>query len=203
MIIDLHFHTKQHSPCSQIDFEEGIKYAKAIGLDGICITDHDTFANRDFAEAMQAKYGILVFVGTEILTLEGDILCFGLSEIPAGMVSSQALIDHVNAVGGACIAAHPYRENMRGLDDHLFEVHGLHAVETLNGNTKDANNLKASATADQINCPHCGGSDSHRINRIGVYATRFLDTVVSEKDLIRCIREGQIEPVTYISGTYR
>jgi predicted metal-dependent phosphoesterase TrpH len=203
MIIDLHFHTKQHSPCSQIDFEAGIAHAKAIGLDGICITDHDTFADRRFAKAMQEKYGIFVCVATEILTLEGDILCFGLDQIPEGVIASQTLIDHVNAIGGACIAAHPYRENMRGLGDHLLSIHGLHAVETLNGNTKDVNNRKASETAERMHCPKCGGSDAHRINRIGIYATEFLDPVASEDDLIACIRSGHIKPVSLTSDGFR
>ena len=43
MIIDLHFHTEAFSSCSRIPLLEGVKRAKEIGLDGICLTEHDVF----------------------------------------------------------------------------------------------------------------------------------------------------------------
>lgn len=194
MIIDLHFHTKQYSPCSSIDMEEGVRYAKKLGLDGICITDHDVFACRKRAEEIQKKYNILVIVGTEILTMEGDLLCFGLDEIPKEKLAAQTLIDKVNAIGGACIAAHPYRENNRGMGAHLDKLTGLHAIESYNGNTKCDNNTKAVIAASRLGIPCIGGSDAHRIERVGVYATRFFTQIENEKDIISAIRSGRIEP---------
>ena len=195
MTIDMHFHTRQHSPCSSIDMEEGIRKAKERGLDGICITEHDTFACRKTAEKLQDKYGILVIVGTEILTEEGDLLCYGLDEIPEGNISAQDLINHVNSLGGACIAAHPYRQNNRGMGDCLFKLKGLHAIESFNGNTLDENNHKAQIAARELRIPCIGGSDAHSIEKIGVYATRFFSNIESERDLIEAIRGGQFEPV--------
>jgi len=194
MKIDLHFHTKQNSPCSMIDIEEGIRYAKSIHLDGICITDHDVFASRKEAMALQEKYGLLVIVGTEILTVEGDLLCFGLDEIPKEMVPAQSLIDRINELGGACIAAHPYRENNRGMGEHLNRMKGLHAIEAFNGNTKKENNLKAARMASALGIPCTGGSDAHKRDRIGIFATRFFTPIKNEEDLIRAIRLGEIEP---------
>lgn len=198
MIIDLHFHTKQYSPCSSIDMEEGVQHAKSLGLDGICITDHDVFACRTRAGELQKKYDILVIVGTEILTIEGDLLCFGLNEIPKEKLSAQTLIDKVNAIGGACIAAHPYRENNRGMGAYLDKLTGLHAIESYNGNTKFDNNTKAAITASRLGIPCTGGSDAHSIERVGVFATRFFTQIENEKGIISAIRFGRIEPVCYI-----
>lgn len=192
MYFDLHFHTKQHSSCSTIDMEEGVRYAKEIGLAGICITDHDTFACRKSAAQLQDRYGILVVVGTEILTVEGDLLCFGLDEVPDVRVEAQTLIDHINRIGGACIAAHPFRKNNRGMGEHLYRLKGLHAIETPNGNTEAVDNRRARKVARELNIPCTGGSDAHRLERIGVCPTRFTVAVNSESDLIMALRNGNV-----------
>ena len=41
MVIDLHVHSSPASPCSSIPVEQLIEEARAIGLDGICLTDHN------------------------------------------------------------------------------------------------------------------------------------------------------------------
>lgn len=194
MIIDLHFHTKQYSNCSKIDIEEGIKYAKIIGLDGICITDHDVFASKKLADHLQKKYNILVIVGVEILTFEGDIICFGLEKLPKKKLHANQLIKIIENNHGVCIAAHPFRMNNRGLREKIKEVNGLHAIEVFNGNTLNKNNLKAKEVAVDLNIPQVGGSDSHAIEKIGCYATEFLTEVHNERDLIQAIRAGDVKP---------
>lgn len=197
MIIDLHFHTKQYSACSQIDMEEGIRYAKEIGLDGLCITDHDVFADKKEAKRLSEKYNILIIVGTEINTIEGDILCFGLDEIPRSSIHAQDLLDYVNAKGGAAIAAHPFRDNNRGLKDFLFKLNGLHAIECLNGNTHDEHNDDAREAAKILNLPCTGSSDAHRIEKIGYYATEFNEQILSEQDLVTALRRGEFSAVHF------
>lgn len=39
MIIDTHVHESKYSFDSQLDLQEGIKYAKQIGLDGLWLKD--------------------------------------------------------------------------------------------------------------------------------------------------------------------
>lgn len=196
MIIDLHFHTTQFSPCSHIDMEEGIKHAKKIGLDGVCITDHDSYEAFEMAKEMEKKYDLLVIVGVEVLTYEGDILCFGLNKVPPKM-HAQELIDFVNQKGGVTISAHPFRNNGRGMGNHICNVKGLSAVESFNGNTSDKNNLKAYSLAKKLSIPCVGASDAHKVENIGKYATEFLDTITNEKDLIRAIKQGRVVPGYY------
>lgn len=197
MIIDLHFHTLQCSPCSHIDIEEGIKRAKNIGLDGICITDHDTYYPHMYAKELEKKYGLIVIVGVEILTYEGDILCFGIDEVPETRMHAQELIDYVKKQGGITIGAHPFRNNGRGMANYINNVSGLNAIEVFNGNTSYENNLKAFHLAKKLNIPCIGASDAHHIQNIGKYATKFFDVIKNEKDLIEAIKLGRVEPVFY------
>ncbi|TCO76861.1 PHP domain-containing protein [Marinisporobacter balticus] len=197
MIIDLHFHTRQYSSCSHIDMEEGIKYAKDIGLDGICITDHDSNEAHRFAKEFEKKYGIIVIVGMEILTYEGDILCFGMNKVPENKMHAQQLIDLVNLKGGVTISAHPFRNNGRGLGDHISNLKNLSAIESFNGNTSYENNLKADTLANKRNIPCVGASDAHQLNNIGMYATKFFECIQNEKDLIDAMKSRRMMPVYY------
>lgn len=197
MIIDLHFHTRQYSPCSQIDIEEGIKRGKDIGLDGICITDHDTYDAHIYAKELEKKYGIKVIVGVEILTYEGDILCFGIDEVPKNKMHAQELIDHIKNQGGVTISAHPFRNNGRGMGNYIKNVKGLNAIEVFNGNTSYENNLKALNLSQKLNIPCVGASDAHKLENVGKYATKFFDVIENETDLIEAIKLGRVEPVFY------
>lgn len=196
MIFDMHMHQNKHSSDSKMDIYEGIEYAKSIGLDGICITDHDDLGLRPLAEKLSEESGIKIIVGVEIYTLDGDLLCYGIDEMPEERLSAQDTIDFVNERGGACIAAHPYRHNRRGLEETLFEVEGLSAIEGYNGRTKKADNLRAVMTANSMNLPITGGSDAHTVEEIGGFVTVFDRAIESEKDFIQELKAGNFSAST-------
>ena len=191
MIFDMHVHQNRHSSDSKMDIYKGIEYAKEIGLDGICITDHDNLGLRPLAKALSDQSGIQVIVGVEIYTLDGDILCFGIDEMPEERLSAQETIDFVLERGGACIAAHPYRHNRRGLEDVMFQVSGLTAIEGYNGRTKAEDNRRALAAAKHLNIPVTGGSDAHTIEELGNYVTVFEEAIYDEKSLISALKAGK------------
>lgn len=195
MIIDMHFHTNYFSECSIINPEEGVRISKESGLDGICITEHDEFFDIKRAYDLQNRYNILVIVGVEILTYEGDILCFGLDKLPNKKIHVGELVDYVYKKGGITIAAHPFRLNKRGIGEYIKELPKLDAVETLNGNTKKANNIKAFKSAENYKKTKIGGSDAHDISKIGSYATYFKNIISSEKELIREIKSGNCDSI--------
>ena len=56
--------------------------SKELGLDGICITDHDNNLLRNEIGDYAYINDLLVIVGAEVYTREGDILVFGLDDIP-------------------------------------------------------------------------------------------------------------------------
>lgn len=81
MIIDFHVHEKTYSYDSEMALEDIIDQAKKIGLDAVCITDHDSINIKEKAQKIGKEKNFLVLVGAEILTYEGDLLVFGLDTI--------------------------------------------------------------------------------------------------------------------------
>lgn len=201
MIIDCHVHENIHSFDSFLDFNEGIKKAKEIGLDGICITNHDNNKFREIYGDFATIDGIRVIVGCEVLTDHGDILVFGLEDIPEVGVSIDILLDMVDEAGGVAIAAHPHRDNNRGIEDRMANYLGrLDAVEGFNGNTILEQNLISYNMATELAYPIIGSSDAHKLSRLGVYATKFKVDINSYQDFIYAIKSGDFYPVEYIES---
>ena len=121
MFIDLHMHEMRNSGDSFLALEEIVEIAKKKGLDAICITDHDSMDIRDFAQEYSRKTGFPIFVGIEFYSLQGDIIAYGVRDYPRERVSAQEFSDLVREQGGVCYSAHPFRNNRRGMEEHLDE----------------------------------------------------------------------------------
>ncbi len=129
MRLDMHVHTKEGSFDSELPVEQALRKARERGLAGLCITDHESLALRTEAERLSERFGLLVLVGMEYLTTDGDVLVFGLDSVPRGPLSAPELAAHVTSQGGVSVAAHPFRNNGRGMGA-LFSRVPLHAVES-------------------------------------------------------------------------
>ncbi len=203
MLIDLHMHERTHSPDSVLKLEDMVARARALGLDAICITDHDSLGLRQQAASYAAKVGFPIFVGAEYYSLQGDIVAFGMEELPKRRIDAQAFIKQVNRQGGLCFAAHPYRNNNRGVGDALFALQGLGGVEAFNASTSFAANRKALLAARRLGLPAFGVSDCHRLEKLGVYATLLPGWAHNTKELLALLRQGYARPVAYQQGRYR
>ncbi|SMP70691.1 PHP domain-containing protein [Anoxynatronum buryatiense] len=203
MLIDMHIHEKTYSDDSFIELKQIICKAQSMGLDGICITDHDSMGLVDQAAQVSREMNFPVFVGAEILTYQGDILVFGVDHIPGEMMQAQQLIDWTNQHGGVAVSAHPYRKNGRGIGDGLYSLKGLAGIEGLNGSTPYHLNAQARETALAMDIPLLGSSDAHLLERVGMYATLFEGSVRDMKDLTEGIKAGGVSPVHYTGGAYR
>lgn len=203
MLIDMHTHIFPFSSDSHMYLEDVIARSKELGLDGICITDHDTIDGKDEVEELSLKFNFPIFLGVEILTHEGDVVVFGLDNIPSKKISLSHLLDLVDKVGGVAIPAHPYRRNNRGIGDHIYRYSTrFHGIEVLNGNTRLDRNIKANLTAKNLNLPRIGASDAHHIDEIGRYVTHFDRDVSCVADLICEIKERNFRPATLVGNTY-
>lgn len=195
MLVDIHIHEKSGSNDSQLDIEDAIEMAEKRNIDALCITDHDNLYWKERIKFFQKKTDILLIVGVEIFTLDGDLLCFGIDKLPKRRMSAKKTIEFVQNKGGVCIAAHPYRENNRGLEDKIFKLKNLDAIEVLNGRTKRINNKLCDNMAKKYNLRICGGSDSHTKKEIGKCITKFKNKINSEKDFLNEIRNGNFYPL--------
>lgn len=209
LIIDLHTHTRPASDDSSMSLAELVIGAKEAGLDGICVTDHDRFLDAKVAEKMTAEYGLLVVPGCEVTTEEGHLLVFGLTEYVFGMHSTAFLRSMVDKVGGAMVAAHPYRRayrpgKSRGTEAYIDLVQSARhnpmfdaadAVEVLNGRGSTEENTFSSDLAAELRMRGTGSSDAHTIGDLGTFATEFDRPIAGLADLVHELRAGRFRLV--------
>ncbi|MEW6554403.1 MAG: PHP domain-containing protein [Actinomycetota bacterium] len=197
MLVDLHVHTAVSSPCSQIDPRLLIEVASRIGLDALCVTEHEELEGAEVARRYGAEAGYPVFRGVEVYTEFGDMLVFGLYRPSYPLTTPFGeLLAEVREVGGAIIPAHPCRGS-RGFHDLLGEegaealLVNIDAIETRNGGTSPESNQSAQAYAERYGIPGVGGSDAHFLMQLGRCLTVFERDVTSEAELVEEIKAGR------------
>jgi len=207
IVIDLHTHSFPASPCSSVSAEDLIREAKMLGLDGICLTDHNYLWDRRVIEDLRQKHGFLVLGGNEITTDQGDVLVFGLDKDIQGIIGLKDLRREVYEAGGFMIAAHPFRGFLMfgvsklGLtleeakERTIFQY--VDALEVMNGKVTDEENRFASDVAAGLGFPETGGSDAHGSGEVGYCATVFQKKISDEKDLIEALHALDYSPIAY------
>jgi len=191
MFIDLHIHEELFSPCSWMSLEDAVTAARACGLNGICITNHDSMEIKEAAERFLRKCDFPVFVGVEMATKEGDIVAFGLDFLPQETPTAQEFLDFVNGQNGFCFAAHPYSRFRKSLGDGIFALRGLHGVEVANGGDMKEDNAKALRACERLGLVSVGGSDAHTVDDIGQYATWLPKFAATVHDLVAILKTAK------------
>ena len=192
MIFDIHVHTEEYSPDSQLPLRSILSSALKIGLSGVCITDHETQALYSKAETLSKESGLIVIVGLEYSCREGHLLVFGAPNLRRSQLPLNSALKEIKAQGGIAIAAHPFRWDSPLMGDAIREnVPLLDGVEAFNGGASAEENLLAYEFANENKLPVFGGSDAHHESRIGRFATDFATTVKDEKDFIRAITRAK------------
>lgn len=192
MLIDLHVHSTC-SPCSILKPSEILANARSVGLDAVCITDHDTMSILTQCREGFQPDGLLVIVGMEYTTGQGDYLLFGdIRSIPLGL-SAAALLPAVRDLGGAAVSAHPCR-TWRPADPTVFELGLCSIAEAENGRNTDAENGLAQSLIAGHGMTAVAGSDAHSLEELGRCPTRFTVPVNSTRDLIDALNKGLCRP---------
>jgi len=184
----MHIHTR-FSPCSIIRVRQIPKKIQETGIDGVCITDHDTTASRSLLKGISHISGLRIFVGLEYTTTPGDFLIFGPVEyIPQGM-DAKTLLKWIKKEGGVAIPAHPFRRS-RPADPQI--LHFFDIIEVLNGrNQAYENDLCMHWIESNGNSrKRIGGSDAHTLDEIGRIVTVFGRDIYTSEDLVRELRDG-------------
>jgi hypothetical protein len=112
---------------------EVIAAARAVGLEFVAITDHNTF---DAKPLEGYRDGVLVLVGCEISAVAGHILSLGTA-VPTYSFSRDARdeLEDVRDLGGIAFAAHPtsVRPELRW---DYWDLPGSWGLELLNGDSE-------------------------------------------------------------------
>ena len=156
MKIDMHIHSSI-SPCSKLTIDEIINHSLSFGIDGVCITDHNTMEAQNYInEGIQAN-GLCIILGIEYTTIEGDFLLFGPFNEVKQDLSAPELLEWIDKIGGVAIAAHPFR-NTRPTQEYLIAERMCRIVESRNGRNTDAENAFLKKWRNAYSIHEVGGS---------------------------------------------
>lgn len=204
MLIDLHTHTTPRSDDSFLKPDELIVHAKRVGLDAICLTEHDWFWDEEEIAELCQRHNFLVLPGVELTTEEAHLLVFGLKKYVFGMHHASFVKKLVDEAGGAIIVAHPYRRHFpigaepederyypaltRACENPVFEV--ADAIEVLNGRGSKKENAFSLKISKELNLRGVASSDAHEIQDIGSAATFFERRIGNLQELIAELKAG-------------
>jgi predicted metal-dependent phosphoesterase TrpH len=188
MLIDLHCHTKVYSACSALTPDALVRAAKARGLDGVCITEHDALWPLAEVERIGREMDFVVLRGMEVTTEVGHVLVFGMEEHHPAMATLGALRRVARHAEALMYLAHPSRKYGSMLPEDLPTY--FDSVETQNGTEGMLQNDHAAHLARGMRLPGIGGSDSHSVREVGVCATAFDGAVRDEASFLEALRAG-------------
>lgn len=192
MLIDMHVHTTV-SACSRLTLEDILTHSRRRGLDGVCITDHESLAAARTLQEGRQPDGLYVFFGLEYATPEGDFLVFGPFEELPRHLGARRLLDQVAAADGVAIAAHPFRRS-RPVREDLIREGRCRIVESLNGRNRTAENRAVDGWRRRYDFTECAGSDAHCLAELGHVRTRFGQRVETRGQLVRALQRGVCAP---------
>ena len=201
MKFDLHMHTRRYSPDSVIDPFELVQRAKEIGLDGIVITEHDRLWPEDELDELRAAApGLVVLGGVEVSGRNGDLLCYGVSDLAALRRGARwgDLCREVARQGGTTVAAHPFRWGQDFVSLLAEECPLVSGLEMMSNNMDESLRRKAAAFhRENPDFATLGNSDAHDVAVVGICYTEFDAEIRTSADLVAAIRDRRCRPRTH------
>jgi len=192
--LDLHVHTSIGSPCAFYNPLDIPRYADEAGLGGVVITDHnfgwaENALSPDAYDELGAactERGLLMLIGMEVSTVEGDILVYPphvedlISALPGGYgrmdFEVREVLETAERIGALAVLAHP----------HTYPKAVPHAIERFNGSRGSFYN--------PYGVPEVGGSDAHFPWGVGAAYTEFDVEVDGIAGLIALVKGGRCLP---------
>lgn len=203
---DLHCHSFYSADAADAP-EDLIAKAKARGLSGIAITDHDSCEVHKYLREKgleradgQPVDDFLVVPGVEVSTADGHLLCIGailpqLKGQPAAAVAAA-----IHDMGGIAIPAHPYDRWRSGIRTEVLDTMDIHAIEVFNAAVSSRKyNDHASDYATKRGLSMTAASDAHHASAVGVSCTAFEMDELSVPALLAAIRRGGVPEGRYLS----
>lgn len=190
----MHTHTMWSGDCTTTpdEIEEAVA---AVGIDVLCITDHNTVNG---ALALEDKLPCHVVVGQEVRTSAGELIGLYIRErLPHGIKPADA-VARIRDQGGIVYVPHPYDPMRHCLKedvlDGLLADGGIDALEVFNAKTSLSHlNERAAQTAARCGLPGGAGSDAHVPGAFGAaYAEVPEFDVTSGPALLAALRAGRV-----------
>lgn len=172
--------------------------ARARGLDGIAITDHNTSECVDYfrkqgliREDGMPVHDFLIIPGQEISTAEGHLLALGVELPSLKGISAAEAVQMIHSKGGVAVAPHPYDSFRAGIRESVLENLPLDAIEVFNAaSTLKSSNRQAREYALRKGLSMTAGSDAHLPHAVGVSYSLISMKELSLKGVLEGIRQG-------------
>ncbi len=179
--IDLHTHSF-FSGDGVSSPEELITAARAKGLHGFAITDHNTCEAVSYLleQGLMRADGnpvenFLIIPGVEVTTAEGHLLCIGATLPNAPTLKgrpAREVCDLIHQVGALAIPPHPYDLFRAGIRFSTLETLPIDAIEVFNAaTTLRRYNKYAFKYAQLRGLPMTAASDAHHAAAVGTAYT--------------------------------
>lgn len=194
--LDLHVHTRGSDGWGSP--EDIVARAIERGLDGLVICDHHRTVTAEGTKVIELgrRHGLIMLRGCEYSTKQGHCLVYGcdVDALSLGRYPEmQAVVEAARKAGGVAFPSHPYYGYREKCGDHVYQLRGLVAIETLNGQNEvraPQANLDSEQAAGKLVIPGIGGSDAHNPEQVGLTFTEFSGLVATPRQLVRALRAG-------------
>lgn len=196
MLLEIHAHTAEHSPCSKVSAAGVVREALARNLQGVVLTDHHYRWGDDELAALRRAAGapdhFLLLSGQEVSTADcGHVLVFAAAETFAAGVSTAAI--RARAPEAALVRAHPYRSRLDYGEGELLRP-ALDAIEVVSANHSMKGNSRGLDDWHRQRFVATAGTDAHGQVPAGTYPTQFDHPVGGIAELAGEIRRGRCRP---------
>lgn len=196
MLIEMHCHTAEHSPCSSIPAVELVRQVFAKGLQAIVLTDHHYLWPTNELAALRKEAGVpdhfRIMSGQEVRTADlGDVLVYGATRsLPSGTALADIRRLYPDA---ALVLAHPYRRNRLPAVAELMNPF-INGVEIFNSNHTVRGNSRGLQDWHRHRFTATAGTDTHGFGYAGIYPTIFDHPTTDILGLAGEIRNGRCRP---------
>jgi predicted metal-dependent phosphoesterase TrpH len=206
LLLDLHCHSR-FSADGVAEPENLIKEAKAKGLNGFAITDHNTcacveyFLQHGFMNKEGTPVdGLLVIPGQEITTADGHLLALGITLPDLKGIPAIEAVSLIHQAGGLAIPPHPYDFFRAGIREHVLETLKIDAIEVFNAaTTLKRYNKQAFAYAEGRGLPMTASSDAHDHVALGTAYSILEVEEFSVAGVLNGIRKGPTLKQRYLT----
>lgn len=191
MRLDLHIHSER-SPDGRMSLKEIVTQARAVGLDGVAVCDHD----RVLSDPPECS-DFLLIPGVEVSTGLGHLLGLFVTQ-PVDTHDFREAAERIHAQGGIAVLAHPF-EHSADAGRIASAAPLLDGVEVWNSRAErkiHGANALAEAFAREYGLIRFGGSDAHLPEEIGNGVT----TVPADRLDLSTVKAALLRGETAVSG---
>ncbi len=204
--IDLHCHSF-FSGDGVSSPEENIASARAKGLHGFALTDHNTSDGCRYLldkglmrEDGRPVDGFLIIPGVEVTTAEGHLLCLGVILPYLKGTPAAEVCNIVHEMNGIAIPPHPYDLFRAGIRESVLDTLKIDALEVFNAATTFKRyNRMAFEYATMRSLPMTAGSDAHHAAAMGTAFTILHTDDFSTRGILSRIKHGTELNQRYLS----